>query len=168
MAVWAISYWAFTVTEAAVVLAGSLDTRRHAELTKLIAPYNFLGHTTGAYVLGAGLIIAEALICLRCFPEMGRHFTFTLSVRDNHTLITTGPYAVVRHPAYTGGNFTVFGAVLTLMYDGSWWFAGGYTTAWGRLLALNLIISALLSTFVKQSKVKYQLSKATRSEVTVK
>ncbi|KAJ7291755.1 hypothetical protein C8J57DRAFT_1588358 [Mycena rebaudengoi] len=144
MAVWArISYWAFTVTEAAVVLASGLDTRRPAELTKLIAPYNFLGHITGAFIIGASLIIAGALIRLRCFREMGRHFTFALSIRDNHTLITTGPYAVVRHPAYTGGNLIVLGAVLTLMYDGSWWFAGGYTTAWGRLLALNFIISAL-------------------------
>jgi protein-S-isoprenylcysteine O-methyltransferase Ste14 len=127
-----------------VVLAGSPANRRHAELTKLIAPYNFLGHITSPFVFGAGLIIAGALIRLRCFREMGRHFTFALSLRDNHTLITTGPYAVVRHPAYTGGNMTVLGAVLTLMYDGSWWFAGGYATAWGRFLALNFIVSGLL------------------------
>ncbi|KAG2123421.1 hypothetical protein DEU56DRAFT_745450, partial [Suillus clintonianus] len=27
-------------------------------------------------------------------------FTFKLSVRTNHRLVTTGPYAIVRHPSY--------------------------------------------------------------------
>ncbi|KAJ7291608.1 hypothetical protein C8J57DRAFT_1445186 [Mycena rebaudengoi] len=139
-----LSYWAFTVTEAAVLITGRLDTYRPAEVTKLIGPYNFVGRITVAFVLGASLIITGAMIRFRCFREMGRHFTFALSLRDNHTLITTGPYAIVRHPAYTGGNMTILGAVLTLMHDGSWWFSGGYTTGWGQFLALNFIASALL------------------------
>jgi len=35
-----------------------------------------------------------------------------------HAVVTTGPYAYVRHPMYAGGLFIFFGAPLLL---GSWW-----------------------------------------------
>ena len=38
---------------------------------------------------------------------MGRMFTFEMSIRNNHKLISDGPYAWVRHPAYTG-LFAIF------------------------------------------------------------
>ncbi|KAJ7133308.1 hypothetical protein C8R44DRAFT_899693 [Mycena epipterygia] len=99
---------------------------------------------TPTFLLGTSLIAAGAIIRFRCFREMGRHFTFSLSLRDGHTLITTGPYAVVRHPSYTGGNMKVLGTVLTLMCDGSWWFGGGHAMLWGRFLAVNCIASSIL------------------------
>ncbi|KAJ7142395.1 hypothetical protein C8R44DRAFT_865740 [Mycena epipterygia] len=92
----------------------------------------------------SALIIGGATIRFRCYRELGRHFTFALSIRDNHALVTTGPYSVVRHPSYTGGNMTLLGAMLTLMCDGSWWFAEGSTTPWGKFLAVNLSVCTLL------------------------
>ncbi|KAJ6504043.1 hypothetical protein DFH09DRAFT_849134, partial [Mycena vulgaris] len=85
---------------------------------------------------GAALIVTGATIRFRCFRELGRYFTFALSLRDNHALITSGPF--------TGGNTTVLGAALILRSDGSWWAGGGYTTAWGLFLGPNLIVSPLL------------------------
>jgi len=38
---------------------------------------------------------------------MGRLFTFEMSIRNGHKLISDGPYAWVRHPAYTG-FFSIF------------------------------------------------------------
>jgi protein-S-isoprenylcysteine O-methyltransferase Ste14 len=38
---------------------------------------------------------------------MGRLFTFEMSIRNDHKLISDGPYAWVRHPAYTG-LFSIF------------------------------------------------------------
>ena len=47
--------------------------------------------------------------------------TFTsgiIEVAENQKVISTGPYAVVRHPMYSGGLILLFGIPLAL---GSWW-----------------------------------------------
>ncbi|KAJ7018953.1 hypothetical protein C8F04DRAFT_976310 [Mycena alexandri] len=140
-----MTYWAFVMTEAAVLLGATWDTNFPTNfVAKFTGNHDSVGRITVPFMFGAGLIVAGAMIRFWCFREMGRHFTFALSLRDGHKLITTGPYAVVRHPSYTGGNMTIVGAALTLMQDGSWWFGGGYRTAWGLFLAANFIVSSLL------------------------
>jgi protein-S-isoprenylcysteine O-methyltransferase Ste14 len=42
----------------------------------------------------------------------------TVELHEGHRVITTGPYALVRHPMYSGLILLVFGAPLAL---GSWW-----------------------------------------------
>jgi protein-S-isoprenylcysteine O-methyltransferase Ste14 len=41
-----------------------------------------------------------------------------IEVAENQTVISTGPYAVVRHPMYSGGLILLFGIPVAL---GSWW-----------------------------------------------
>ncbi|KAJ6525863.1 hypothetical protein DFH09DRAFT_1188099 [Mycena vulgaris] len=137
-----IVYWAFTVTEAALITVGYFT---HAVRTN--AEPHPASRLSGAFLLGTGLVVAGSALRLRCFRELGSHFTFALTLRTDHTLVTTGPYAVVRHPAYTGGIMALLGAVLTFLCDGSWWWGGGCTTAWGTFLALNFVISAALCAF---------------------
>ena len=36
------------------------------------------------------------------FRTLGRHFTWHITVYDDHKVITDGPYSFVRHPGYTG------------------------------------------------------------------
>jgi protein-S-isoprenylcysteine O-methyltransferase Ste14 len=50
-----------------------------------------------------------------------RENTFTsaiIEVAENQTVISTGPYAIVRHPMYAGGSVYLFGTPLAL---GSYW-----------------------------------------------
>jgi protein-S-isoprenylcysteine O-methyltransferase Ste14 len=35
--------------------------------------------------------------------ELGKNFSMTLRIREDHTLITTGPYRWIRHPIYSVG-----------------------------------------------------------------
>jgi protein-S-isoprenylcysteine O-methyltransferase Ste14 len=42
----------------------------------------------------------------------------TVEVMPGQTVVTTGPYAIVRHPMYAGGIFILVGMPLAL---GSWW-----------------------------------------------
>ncbi|KAG1779990.1 hypothetical protein EV702DRAFT_1266900 [Suillus placidus] len=60
----------------------------------------------GHILLGTALIqvVAGGFLRWWCFCTLGRFFTFKLSVRQEHKLVTTGPYAVrvVRHPSYAG------------------------------------------------------------------
>ncbi|KAJ7159096.1 hypothetical protein C8R43DRAFT_1086962 [Mycena crocata] len=138
-----MSFWALTITEAIYILA-PVEATHSLIATGDSGDYDIRGRITLISFIGACLIITGAIIRFRCFRELGRHFTFALSLRDDHALITSGPYAVVRHPAYTAGNMTICGAAMTLMCDGSWWFGVGYATRWGLFLGVNFVVSALL------------------------
>lgn len=42
-----------------------------------------------------------ALIRIWCYLALGNMFTFKLMIKNNHELITTGPYKYLVHPSYT-------------------------------------------------------------------
>lgn len=48
---------------------------------------------------------------------LGRHFRTSVRILDEHKLVTSGPYRVLRHPAYTGGLLTLSGIGLAF---GNW------------------------------------------------
>ncbi|MDE2020129.1 MAG: isoprenylcysteine carboxylmethyltransferase family protein [Patescibacteria group bacterium] len=50
--------------------------------------------------------------------HLGRNWSPRPAVKANHELVTTGPYAYVRHPIYTGLIFMSFGAALTGSFFG--------------------------------------------------
>jgi len=69
--------------------------------------------------LGAGIVLIWAGIAFRLWAvvTLGRFFRFTVVVQDDHRLITSGPYRLLRNPSYTGGLITVIGVGLML---GNW------------------------------------------------
>lgn len=82
-----------------------------------IAPYI---HATPSTVFGAILVTCGCLLRVTCFYKLGPLFTFDLTIFPSHTLITTGPYAYVRHPAYTGTLLMSLGIILVNFTSGSW------------------------------------------------
>lgn len=66
-------------------------------------------------VFGSGLALRWWSIVV-----LGRFFTVDVAIRDDHVLVTRGPYRYVRHPSYTGlvvaviGLLTMFGNWLAL------------------------------------------------------
>ncbi|KAF5314362.1 hypothetical protein D9619_011942 [Psilocybe cf. subviscida] len=69
----------------------------------------------------AGLtVVAGSVIRWWCYKEMGRHFTFRVTVLKSHTLVTTGPYSIVRHPAYSGGTLILLALPFWYASQGSW------------------------------------------------
>ncbi len=44
--------------------------------------------------------------------DLGRNWSGTPSMKEDHELITSGPYHFVRHPIYTGILLALFGSVL--------------------------------------------------------
>ncbi|KAF8908156.1 Isoprenylcysteine carboxyl methyltransferase family-domain-containing protein [Gymnopilus junonius] len=55
-----------------------------------------------------------------CFRTLGQLFTFEITIRPKHELVTHGPYAWVRHPSYTGVYLTLGGATLVLGSPQTW------------------------------------------------
>ena len=52
--------------------------------------------------LGAALTVGGLLFAVWAREHLGRNWSRSVSIKQDHELITTGPYAVVRHPIYTG------------------------------------------------------------------
>jgi protein-S-isoprenylcysteine O-methyltransferase Ste14 len=52
--------------------------------------------------LGAAVTIAGLLFAVWAREHLGRNWSHSVTIKQGHELITTGPYAVVRHPIYTG------------------------------------------------------------------
>lgn len=73
-----------------------------------------------SFMVGWFLLAAGACIRATCYHHLGRFFTFELALRENHQLVTTGPYAVVRHPAYTGSILAIVGMGFMQLGPGSW------------------------------------------------
>ncbi|VDC04869.1 unnamed protein product [Peniophora sp. CBMAI 1063] len=89
------------------------------------------------FVLGAVLALSGAVIRLWTYRALGPQFTLQLALIKNHELVTTGPYAYVRHPSYTAVLTTVSGVVLCEAARGSWWReAGVFDTPIGKCIAL--------------------------------
>jgi protein-S-isoprenylcysteine O-methyltransferase Ste14 len=67
---------------------------------------------TGAIVMAAGLALRWWAVIL-----LGRSFTVEVRVRNDQQVVDRGPYAVVRHPSYTGLALVCLGFGLML---GNW------------------------------------------------
>lgn len=73
------------------------------------------------FALGVACAVMGGLIRVWSYRTMGAHFTYQLSVLDDHKLVTTGPYAYVRHPGYTTLLLVMFGIFACELSAGSWW-----------------------------------------------
>jgi protein-S-isoprenylcysteine O-methyltransferase Ste14 len=67
---------------------------------------------TGAAVTAAGLLFS-----VWARRHLGTNWSQAVTVKTDHELITSGPYALVRHPIYTGILLAMLGSAVTL---GEW------------------------------------------------
>ena len=64
--------------------------------------------------LGAGLTIAGLLFAVWAREHLGRNWSRSVTIKQGHELITTGPYTMVRHPIYTGILIGFFGMAIAI------------------------------------------------------
>ena len=63
---------------------------------------------------GAILLIFGIFIRIYSIRTLGKHFTATAKINNDHELITAGPYQFVRHPSYLGAFMAIVGMPLFL------------------------------------------------------
>lgn len=68
--------------------------------------------TVGVHVAGAIVLAVGVAICLWARATLGLMWSAVPEVRDSHELRTSGPYAWVRHPIYTGLLAMMIGTML--------------------------------------------------------
>ena len=74
---------------------------------------------TTEFVIGTSLMCLGALIRVVAYNYLGRHFTLFLMVNEGQKLVTNGPYAIVRHPSYTGAYTFMLGVTFAQFGRGS-------------------------------------------------
>ncbi len=52
--------------------------------------------------IGAAVTVGGLLFAVWAREHLGRNWSRSVTIKEDHELITSGPYAVVRHPIYTG------------------------------------------------------------------
>jgi protein-S-isoprenylcysteine O-methyltransferase Ste14 len=64
--------------------------------------------------IGAALALAGMLLSVSARVYLGRNWSGTVTIKQDHELITSGPYRFVRHPIYTGLLLAFIGTALAL------------------------------------------------------
>lgn len=64
------------------------------------------------YWFGFAVLVAGLGFAVWARVHLGRNWSGTVTVKEGHELIRTGPYAYVRHPIYTGLLTAVIGTVV--------------------------------------------------------
>jgi len=115
----------FAIIELCVILAGIMNSESNPSkrVMALLLPYGQdpdCIRLTPTVTFATILLTLGAAIRYWCFCEMGKHFTFHVTILKDHKLVTTGPYSIVRHPSYTGGIFLCIGQLIWYTARGSW------------------------------------------------
>jgi protein-S-isoprenylcysteine O-methyltransferase Ste14 len=77
----------------------------------------FLPPAEWSFWLGAFLTAAGLLFTVWARLYLGRNWSGSVTIKQEHELVTSGPYALVRHPIYTGLLLALLGSTLAL---GDW------------------------------------------------
>lgn len=67
-----------------------------------------------SFWVGAGVMLAGVFFAVWAREHLGRNWSGSVTIKQGHELITSGPYAVVRHPIYTGILAGLLGTAIAL------------------------------------------------------
>lgn len=75
---------------------------------------SFLPSGLASFWIGAVITVAGLLFSIWARRHIGQNWSSAVTIKQNHELITSGPYAMVRHPIYTGLLFAFLGTAIAL------------------------------------------------------
>ena len=133
---------AVTLAEVAVLLAQQFPSPFSNQTLTYFFPKRSPSslRLTPISALACALGISGGLIRVWCHRELGRFFTWEVAVRDDHKLVISGPYSIVRHPSYTGWLLLMAGNFTLLASAGSYFTeAGLWETITGKVVAYSII-----------------------------
>ena len=90
----------------------------------------FIARSRASYGIGVALVALGLGYAVRARRHLGANWSATVTLKQGHSLIRSGPYRHVRHPIYTGRLLAFAGSALAL-------------AQWRGLLALLLVTGSL-------------------------
>jgi protein-S-isoprenylcysteine O-methyltransferase Ste14 len=91
---------------------------------------HFMPHTLLTYWAGTGLLALGLGFSVWARVYLGRNWSATVTVKEDHELIRGGPYALVRHPIYSGLLVAFIGSAIA-------------RAEWRGVLAVLIVLAAL-------------------------
>ncbi len=85
--------------------------------------WGHLHHCIPVAWLGVLITLAGQGFAVWARIHLGKYWSGTVALKENHKLVTSGPYAFVRHPIYTGLLSAVLGSA---MAAGTWEALAGF------------------------------------------
>jgi protein-S-isoprenylcysteine O-methyltransferase Ste14 len=77
----------------------------------------FVPPSMAVYWLGFVIVAAGLGFAVWARLRLGRNWSATVTIKQDHELVRTGPYGVVRHPIYTGLLLALLGTAIAI---GEW------------------------------------------------
>ncbi|KAF8917149.1 hypothetical protein CPB85DRAFT_1374275 [Mucidula mucida] len=127
-----LMYWCTALTECIAILVAAFPDVTGSDFLASRLSFNgrpfpsHVAHPTPIFVFASALTIIAFIGRILSYNELGFMFTFELARKRDHKLVTTGPYAIVRHPSYAGAMFGVLGSVVCFMGRNSWIKESGF------------------------------------------
>ncbi|KAL5492829.1 hypothetical protein ACEPAI_4277 [Sanghuangporus weigelae] len=105
---------------------------RYPSTISSIALSTLLPNEASAQVIGSNplaliawaIAVMGRLLRYNSINSFGQLFTYQLTIRNGHVLVTTGPYAVVRYPVCVGSIVAALGTGIFFLGHGSYAYAG--------------------------------------------
>jgi protein-S-isoprenylcysteine O-methyltransferase Ste14 len=66
------------------------------------------------FLIGPAVTVGSLLFAVWAGQHLGRNWSSSVTIKKGHEVITTGPYALVRQPIYTGILTGFFGTAIAL------------------------------------------------------
>lgn len=100
---------------AAMIVAFILLLERRAHFGLL--ERRFLPNSQTGIWIGIGVTACGMALAIWARSHLGANWSATITIRTSHSLVSTGPYARLRHPIYSGLLFAITGTALA---QGEW------------------------------------------------
>ena len=153
-----IVYWLNAIGESVAILCTSFPVlEKYGYLRFISRQPSYAANIcfTRLWLTGCAMMTTGAIIRLVCYRALGRFFTWELTLTKDQHLVTTGPYSIVRHPAYAGSWLLSIGSVLMHLGPGGWLYecvsghplSNTMMAAWG---ILRVTVAVILTTRVNR------------------
>jgi protein-S-isoprenylcysteine O-methyltransferase Ste14 len=87
-----------------------------------------------SFCMGAAVTVAGLLFAIWARQHLASNWSSSVTIKQGHELITTGPYALVRHPIYTGILTGFLGTAIALsQVRGAIGFVVIFVALWSKL-----------------------------------
>jgi protein-S-isoprenylcysteine O-methyltransferase Ste14 len=91
----------------------------------------FHAQTVDWFLVGLALVVFGLGFSVAARIRLGRNWSGTVTLKKDHELVDSGPYALVRHPIYTGLLVALIGTAIAI-------------DRWRALIALALMLAGIL------------------------
>ena len=99
------SYGGIALTAGLAVVVANL-------LRRVLPALDYPARQPGWAVATVVLVVLGAGFRLWSIATLGRYFRAVVHIQENHHVVRSGPYRVLRHPSYTGLLVALFGVAL--------------------------------------------------------